>query len=109
MIFLFLMTTALIYSQDNKKTAQITSYEVIIPENMLTKIVMYNSDSTNSFVLLDNIIEQKQKVVFIVQPSYFTERNNYKDEIILPFPQVESWFLLNKFLRIITWVIGWII
>lgn len=90
-IFLFLInTTALIYSQGNQQKTQITHYEVDIPANMLTKIIMYNSDSTNFFTLFDNIIEQEQKVIFIIQPTFFSEKSNYKNEIVLPFPKIES-------------------
>ncbi|HSW55460.1 MAG TPA: hypothetical protein VLH59_10235 [Ignavibacteriaceae bacterium] len=91
LFFLFLITTtALIYSQANQQKVQITSSEFEIPANMLTKIVLYNSDSTNSFTLFDNIIEQRQKVIFIIQPTFFTEKSNYKNEIVLPFPKIES-------------------
>lgn len=91
-IFLFLIPfSVLIHSQnDQQKKPWITRYEFEIPANLLTKIVMYNSDSTTSFTLFENIIEIKQKVVFITQPAYFFEKNNYKDDIVIPYPKTES-------------------
>jgi len=83
LIFISFLT---IYSQES----HITKYEVDIPANKLTKIIMFNADSTNSFTLFDNIIEQKQKVIFIIQPLYFSERNKYHNEIVLPFPRITS-------------------
>jgi len=89
-IFLIIISYFWVYSQKTQQKTHITSYEVDIPANKFTKIIMYNTDSTNSFTLFDNIIERKQKVIFIIQPIYFIERNNYKNEIVLPFPITNS-------------------
>ena len=90
-MFLFVFISSfLVYSQDNQTKAQITSYEVYIPANKLTKIIMCDSDSTNYFILFDSIIQQKQKVIFLVQPYYFNERCKYQDAIVIPFPNVNS-------------------
>jgi len=96
-IFLLIVAYALLYSQNVKQKAQITSYEVNIPANKLTKITMYNPDSTEAFTLFENIIEQKQKIIFIVQPIYFSERDNYKNEIVLPFPKTTSGVFYIKY------------
>jgi len=91
MIFLILISFfTIVFSQSAQQEAQITSYEVNIPAHKITKIIMYNSDSTNCFTIFDNIIEKKQKLIFIVQPMYFMERNIYKNAIVLPFPKTNS-------------------
>lgn len=91
LIFIFMIISfSLSYSQNDNTKAQITNFEVEIPANKLTKINMYNSDSSKVFVLFDNILEQNQKVLFIVQPTFYQERGNYENYIVLPFPKINS-------------------
>ena len=90
MICFIVLSYSLLYAQNNQQESQILSWEIAIPANEPTKVIMYDSDSTHSFTLFDNILTQEQKVIFITQPMYFSEKNKYKDEIVLPFPQTQS-------------------
>jgi hypothetical protein len=79
-----------IYPQSALPKAQIVSYEVDIHANEITKIILYNADSTISYTLFNNIIKQNQKLVFITQPQYFIERKKYLNKITIPFPATVS-------------------
>lgn len=95
--FLVLVPLLCVYSQSVRQKSHTTTYEVTVPANELTKITMYNADSTHSFILFENIIEKKQKLIFIIQPTYFSQRTRYKNEIVLPFPKVKSGAYFIKF------------
>lgn len=60
-----------------------------IPANKLTRIVLYNSDSTKTYTLFDNILERSQKLIILHQPSYYLHKYEYKDDMVIPYPILE--------------------
>ncbi len=86
---LILFYISVVKTQDNKNIdSHIISQEITISPNIRTTITLSNADSTQHFILFDNILEKTQKVMFIHQPYFFKEREKIKDKIVLPFPTI---------------------
>lgn len=97
MIIIFCFLTLNLFAQNQNRESHIISEEIKLQANVRTKIFLYNRDSTETFILFDNIITKPEKLVFIFQPNYYEERNKYKDAIVLPFPLLKSDLYYIKF------------
>jgi hypothetical protein len=86
-IIIFILISCCVYSQELvKNKSHIISQTLNIEKNKRTTITLINSDSTQKFILFDNILEEPQAIIFIHQPYYFQERDKICDKIVMPFP-----------------------
>ncbi len=89
LILIILLISITNAQETHKSNSHIISKEITISPNVRTTITLTNADSSQQFILFDNILEKTQEVIFIHQPYYFSEREKIKDKIVLPFPIIK--------------------
>ena len=65
-------------------------FKVQVPANQKIQIAFYNQDSSFKKILLDTSFQKKQKVIFLFNEIFESEKQNYSKHYIVPIPNVNS-------------------